>query len=176
MWPHAPILTERTAKGHPWTALLFQHQSSFQPYSFSGPHSPCQTWVLAFIHFLQSHSTLKEPGRQISHSTLVGIRTEASSQSWAYAVLVGQRLPRLFHVQGCPLLAQPLKSGELSYQPHTILPPPRAIIHTWAPPTPSTSGKSSFFLSKFLYQIHRDYCREAGGAMPSPPKMNQNMY
>lgn len=143
-------------------------------YSSSGPHSPCQTLLLAFVHFLQSHSNLEEPGCQISHSTLVRIQTRASSQSRAYAVLVGQRLPRLLHVQCYLLLTQLLKSGELSYQSHITLPPPTVIIHTW-PPLPQHQWEEFLLVVRVLYCFHRDYCRGAGGAIPSSPKMNQNM-
>jgi hypothetical protein len=74
----------------------------------------CQIWALTIVHFLQSHSNLEEPDPWISHATLVRIRTGASPQPCAHSILRLQRPPRCLQVQCCPVLTQPLRSGEPS--------------------------------------------------------------
>lgn len=107
------------------------------------PHSPRPD--PGTVHFLQSHSNLEEPGRQIPDPRQDPNRSIIAAVGSCGPH--GSETPQALHIQCSPRLTQPLKSGGPSYQSHTTLPPLTVLIHTWlplpSPPTPVGRAPSS---------------------------------
>lgn len=133
-----PCLHSYRENCHPWTALLFQPQPSFQTYSYH--ILPSQIRALSI-----SHSNLEEPGRQIPDPRQDPNRSIIAAMGSCGPH--GSETPQALHIQCSPVSSSPSKVGGPSYQSHTTLPPLTVLIHTWlplpSPPTPVGRAPSS---------------------------------